>query len=54
MLLLLLKGGRKTDVAAVKDVVEEEIEGGKKGTLNGKNVLSRLEESQKQLKEERK
>ena len=51
---LQLKGDRKIDVAVEKDVEEEEIEGDRNGTLNGKNVLFRLEESQKQLKEERK
>ena len=54
MFLLQLKGDRKIDEAAENGVEEEEIEGGRKGTLNGKNVLFRLEESQKQLKEERK
>ena len=54
MFPLQLKGDRKIDVAAEKDGEGEEIEGGRNGILNGKNVLFRLEESQKQLKEERK
>ena len=46
--------GKKIVVIVVKNVEGEEIEEGKKGTLNGKNVLFKSEGSPKLSKVERK
>ena len=54
MPLLQLMAGRKIVETEVKSVEDEEIEEDKKGTLNGKNVLFKLEESPKQLRVVRK
>tara|TARA_Y100001968_G_scaffold234018_1_gene217071 strand:+ start:66 stop:227 length:162 start_codon:yes stop_codon:yes gene_type:complete len=53
MPLLQLMEGRKI-VVAEETNEEEEIDGGKKETLSGKNVLFKFEEFPKQLKVERK
>ncbi len=54
MLLQLLMADRRIVVIEAKNEEAEEIEEGKKETLNGKNELFKLEESQKQSKVERK
>ena len=51
---LLLMAGRKIVVTEAKNAEGGEIEEGKKETLNGRNVLFKLEGSLKQSKEERK
>ena len=54
MPLLLQMVGRKIVATVEKNVEEEEIEEVKKETLNGKNVLFKLEGFPKQSKVERK
>ena len=54
MLLLQLMEDRKIVVTGAKNVEGGEIEEDKKETLNGKNVLFKLEGSPKLSKEERK